>query len=116
MTTQSDDDLVPLTDVIRALRSQLRDALAEGKNESLKFELGVVEVELSAVIIREDSKGGGLSFKLFSVGIDGNVSGKASSQRTMRIKLSLTPIAKGEGRTGNERGLVEISSTKKAKR
>jgi hypothetical protein len=114
MTTQSDDDLVPLTDVIRALRSQLRDALAEGKNESLKFELGVVE--LSAVIIREDSKGGGLSFKLFSVGIDGNVSGKASSQRTMRIKLSLTPIAKGEGRTGNERGLVEISSTKKAKR
>jgi Trypsin-co-occurring domain 2 len=109
------NDLIPLPDAMRALRVQLKAAMAESRGESLQFNLGAIELEFNAVITREASKGGKLSFNLFGAGAEGALGGKFSEMSTQKLKLVLTPFEAPEdgkqGRMGRHRK-VSISSTK----
>jgi hypothetical protein len=78
-----------LAETIEALRAELTVAMARGNGKPLQFELGQVNVELTLAIIREASGNGGLRFGVVSFG----AAGKASSETTHRLSLSLKPVA-----------------------
>jgi len=83
-----------LAETIEALRAELTAAMARGSGEPLQFELGQVDVELSLAITREGSGSGGLSFGVVSFG----AAGKAASETTHRLSLTLNPVAaSGDG-------------------
>lgn len=113
-----EDDLVPLADVIRALRAQLKSAITDGVEEMLRFNVGAVELEFNAVVSREKSGGGKLSFKLLSFGAEGNLGAKISNNNTQKIKLVLTPYEaapnRGDAKTSRRRK-ISISSSKSRK-
>ncbi len=85
-------DTIPLADAIAALRQQLSEAVKAGEQETVRFELGPVEMELNLVVEREGKAGGAVQFKLLGWGVDGSGEGKLSQQRTQRVKLTLKPL------------------------
>jgi len=83
--------LIPLASAIRALRTELQEAVRAGDGEELRFALGPVELDLQ---IQAASEGGGeaaIKFWLVSVGAKGS----RSSQATHTMRLSLTPVRVG---------------------
>ena len=85
--------LIELTEVIQELRRELDDAIAAGKDEHLRFELGPVELE---VMVGLGSKGTGkakVRFWVAELGAEGEISGSS----TQRIKLTLHPKLSGSG-------------------
>jgi hypothetical protein len=78
-----------LAETIEALRTELTAAMAEGSGKPLQFELGQVNVELTLAIVREGSGSGGLRFGVVSFG----AAGKAASETTHRLSLTLSPVA-----------------------
>jgi hypothetical protein len=113
-------DLVSLTKVLRELRAHLEEAISESEKEMVQFDLDSVELEFCTVIVREASGGGKLSFKLLSIGGEGDLGGKISDQQTQKLKLVLTPFENehshddDEGRKARRRKIV-ISDTKSTK-
>jgi Trypsin-co-occurring domain 2 len=85
------DDWVGLADAVRALRSELTAAVKAGQNETIRFELGTVEMEFLVEIRKEGEGQLGLQFGVISVGGKGAV----SSGNTHRLKLELSPRVKG---------------------
>ena len=86
------DMLLPLNDVIRALRLELRDAYESSEDQEIRFELGPVEVEFSVVAKREGGPDGKIKFSVLGVGAELGASAKFAGEQTQRIKLSLTPL------------------------
>ena len=85
-------DLIPLAEAVAALRSELGTAMKAGKGETLRFQLGPIELELNLVVSREASAEGKLAFKIFGWGADASAGGKLADERTHRVKLTLTPV------------------------
>ncbi|MFJ2029191.1 trypco2 family protein [Streptosporangium sp. NPDC087985] len=83
-----------LAETIEALRAELTAAMVRGSGKPLQFELGQVDVELTLAISREGSGDGGLRFGVVSFG----AAGKAASETTHRLSLTLSPVtARGDG-------------------
>lgn len=78
---------VGLADAVRALRSELTAAMAEGEGQRLQFELGAVEMEFLLEVRKEGGGEAGIKFWVISLGAKGEV----SSGSTHRVKLSLSP-------------------------
>jgi NTP-dependent ternary system trypsin peptidase co-occuring protein len=77
-----------LAETIRALRSQLSDAMDEGRGKDLLFELGDVELEFQVGVTKDTSAEGGVRFWILSLGAKGSVAAEA----THRIALKLKPV------------------------
>ena len=90
-----DEQWVGLADAVRALRSELTTAMAEGEGQQLRFQLGDVEMEFLLEVTKEVGGEAGVKFWVVSIG------GKAgvSSGSTHRVKLALTPRDVATGRT-----------------
>ena len=85
-----DDGWIDLSDAISAVRRELAQAKLEGAGESIRFELGVVELELLLEARRDRSGDAGVKFGVSLGGRRGS-----SSASSHRVKLSLTPTATG---------------------
>lgn len=79
---------VELASVIRQLRAELNEALADAQGERLRFELGPVQVSLTVTIGREATPGAKVRFWVIEAGADARVSREAAQE----IRLVLTPI------------------------
>lgn len=79
---------VELASVVRQLRAELNEALADAQGERLRFELGPVEVSLSVTVGRDAAPGAKVRFWVIEAGADARVSREAVQE----IKLVLTPI------------------------
>jgi hypothetical protein len=79
---------VELASVVRQLRSELNEALADAQGERLRFELGPVHVALSVTVGREGGAGGKVRFWVVDAGADA----KLSREAVQEIKLVLTPV------------------------
>lgn len=90
-----DDDLIPLAKAIAALRLELQRAKDEGENESLRFEVGDVEVEFKGVVEREGTVGGKVGFKIFGLGSEASAAAKLGDARTQTVKITLKPKLNG---------------------
>jgi len=79
---------VELASVVRQLRVELNEALADAQGERLRFELGPVEVSLSVTVGREGGAGAKVRLWVIEAGADARVSREAVQE----IKLVLTPV------------------------
>jgi hypothetical protein len=84
-----------LADVIRDLRGELERAIVTGEGESLRFELGPVELEVSVAIQAGAQAGAKARFWVVELGAQGSLD-RASTQR---IKLVLSPKLGPDGTT-----------------
>ena len=98
-------ELLPLSEVVRVLRSELATAMEAGHDETIRFELGSVEFEVNVVVARETAGKLDTSFKIFGWSIGGNLEAKESDQRVQKLKITLKP-------TDSVGGKVSISSKK----
>ncbi|MEV5977420.1 trypco2 family protein [Streptomyces sp. NPDC052114] len=76
-----------LAEMIRALRAELNEALADGADHPVRFELGPVEIE--ATVAAERTAGGQGKIRFWV--LEGGADTARSSSRTQRITLTLQP-------------------------
>lgn len=79
---------IPLASAIRALRTELQQAVEVGEGEQLRFALGTVELELRVQAACEGSLATDIKFWVVSLG----AKAARSSQATHTLRLSLTPV------------------------
>jgi hypothetical protein len=79
---------VELASVVRQLRAELTEALADAEGERLRFELGPVEISLTVTVGREATPGAKVRFWVVEAGADARVSREAAQE----IRLVLTPV------------------------
>ena len=82
---------IALTDAVRALRTEIEQAIAEARDARLKFEASEVTMEFQVGITRAAEGRGGLKFYVFELG--GNVS--LSEVETQTVTLKLRPVLDG---------------------
>jgi hypothetical protein len=85
---------IPISEAIQQLRSELREAVLEGKDQDIVFTPNGVEIELGVNFKAEAKAGGG--FKLFAL-LDLSAEGKLGRESHHKIKLSLT-VADRDGK------------------
>jgi hypothetical protein len=78
---------VELAELISQLRSELTEAMREGQDSELRFELGPVELELSVGVDRETKPGGKVKFWVLELGAEKST----TTSSTQRISLTLDP-------------------------
>jgi Trypsin-co-occurring domain 2 len=79
---------VELASLIRQLRGELNDAMADADGERLRFELGPVEVSLSVTVGREAGPTAKVRFWVIEAGADA----KVSRESVQEVKLVLKPV------------------------
>lgn len=77
--------------MIGQLRQELSAAIREGEGEDLRFELRPVELELTVAVSKEAGPNAKVRFWVIELGADG----KAASQATQKITLTLDPRHRG---------------------
>ena len=77
---------LPLAEVIAELRRELEKSIDQAAEKQLRFEVGVIEVELTVEV--EAKADGGVRFWVVSIG------GSAAQTRTHTIKIPLKPVAR----------------------
>jgi hypothetical protein len=99
---------VDLADTIRVLRHQLSEAMHEGQDQELRFEIGEVQLEFEIVVKKDASADGGIRFGVISLGAKANIGNEASH----RISLVMQPVVlKADGSTSR----ANISGTGRSK-
>ncbi|MCX5150331.1 trypco2 family protein [Streptomyces sp. NPDC048550] len=83
--------MIELTSVIRDLREELGRAIVAAEGESLRFELGPIELELSVALERSGQAGAKVRFWVVESGAEAAV----SSVSVQRISLALQPALAG---------------------
>jgi hypothetical protein len=84
----SDQPKIPLAEAIRALREELAQAVREGQDEEVRFQVGPVDLEFQVEISKEASGQAGVAFWLITVG----GGGRRSSTRAHTVKINLQPV------------------------
>lgn len=79
---------VELASVVRQLRAELNEALADAEGERIRFELGPVQVSLNVTVGREATPGAKVRFWVIEAGADARLSREAVQE----ISLVLTPV------------------------
>jgi len=78
---------IELASMVRQLRAELAEALADGEGERLRFELGPLELTVTVTVGREATPGAKIRFWVVEAGMDAKISREAVQE----IKLVLTP-------------------------
>lgn len=84
---------VPLASAIEALRRELVVALAEGKDQEVRFALGPIELEFQVEVSREAGGEAGVKFWVVSLGAKGS----RSSGSTHTVRVNLSPVLASVG-------------------
>ena len=88
------DHNIALADAVAALRQQLAEAQERANDQDIRFDIGPIEMEFTVVVTREASAAGKIGFAIFT-GLEVSAGGKLGDTQTHKLKLSLTPRAKG---------------------
>jgi hypothetical protein len=100
------EHMLPLGEVVRALRKEIIDAARCGVSETVRFEVGPIDVELTIVARREGSPEGKIKFEVFGIGAEVGGGAKFSREQTQKVKLNLIPV---QVLPDGTRGHVEIN-------
>ena len=84
----SEQPWAELGETVSAIRAELQQALEDGRDESVRFRTGPVELEFTV----EVKKDGGARAKVFVLPWTVEAHGGVSAGRTHRIKLTLQPV------------------------
>lgn len=83
--------MLELSTVIKELRTELTKSMESARDESLKFGVEAIELEVTMVVTHEAALNGKIKFWVVETGADA----KAVDAQTHRVKLTLTPEARG---------------------
>ncbi|MFF4751468.1 trypco2 family protein [Streptomyces sp. NPDC002514] len=83
--------VIELASVIRDLREELQQAVVAAQGETLRFELGTIELELSVTLERTGHAEARVRFWVVESGADATV----NSTSTQLVKLTLQPTLQG---------------------
>ena len=86
------EHMLPLGEVVRALREEIIDAAQAGTDETVRFEVGPIEVEFTVVAKREAGPEGKIKFEVFGVGAEVGGGAKFASEQTQKVKINLKPV------------------------
>ncbi len=78
-----DKAIVGLADAVKALRSELMEAVTDGQGEWMRFSLDPIELKVQAVVTKDVN--GKIGWKILEFGA------KYDSETTQSITLKLTP-------------------------
>jgi hypothetical protein len=99
-------ETIPLKDTIEALRVEIMAAAEAASNQSVRFEVGSIEMEFQVVVKKEKGGEAKLGFHIFAADATLGGSAKGADERTQKVKLVLNPVFVGmDGR----RSKLEIS-------
>jgi len=98
--------MLPLGEVVRALRAEIIEAAKAGENEAVRFEVGPIDVEFTIVAKREGGPDGKIKFEVLGFGAEVGAGAKFARERTQKVKLNLTPV---QVLPDGTRGPIEIS-------
>lgn len=87
----------PLADVLKTLRTEIAQAIRDGEDESVRFQIGPVEVELVGVIEKAGGGNAKAEFKVLGIGAGIGADAKVSRENTQRIKVTLQPKVRKDG-------------------
>jgi hypothetical protein len=76
----------PLQQMIKSLRLQLEQAIVDGQQSDLRFEVGTIELELKVVATSEAGVDGGLGWSILKFGAKS--SEKDENVHTLRLTLA----------------------------
>jgi hypothetical protein len=79
---------IPLSDAIRALRSEIVKAAGEGEGKDVRFRLGEIELEFGLEVGRQAGADAGIQFWVISLG----ARGERRSATTHTVRLTLAPV------------------------
>jgi hypothetical protein len=79
---------VELAAMVRQLREELNEALADAEGERLRFQLGPVQMSLSVTVSREVAPGAKVRIWVIEAGSEA----KFSREAVQEIRLVLTPL------------------------
>ena len=82
------EEMIPLSDLIQHLRSQISDAAWKGVHQQIGFRLAEAELEIEVVATKNSGNEGGVSFWILS----GTAKTSRESVSTHKIKLKLEPV------------------------
>jgi hypothetical protein len=88
-----DNERIPLADAIRALRTELLEAMSVGSESELRFGVSGVDLEFEVEASRTGEAEAGVKFWVVNVGAKGSL----STGSTQRVKLSLVPVLASGG-------------------
>jgi hypothetical protein len=89
----SDDAVgVGLSDAIATIRAELEQAIAAGKNSTLGFRAGPVEMEFQVSFSRTGMGETGIKAWVVTVG----AKGEATTAATHRLKFTMTPVRRDD--------------------
>jgi hypothetical protein len=83
----TEDDRIPLAEVMERLRAELKTARDVSQDDLLKFEVGPIELDFEIGVTKEGSGGAGVRFWVLSLGAKGSY----EKLRTQHLKLTLIP-------------------------
>ena len=85
--TPPEGTVAGLADAVKALRSELSDAMAAGQGEPLQFEVGTVTMAFAVEVTADAEAKGGVRFWVVELGSAGSVGRHA----THTVTLEMTP-------------------------
>jgi hypothetical protein len=100
------EHMLPLGEVVRALRAEIIEAATAAANEAFRFEVGPIDVEFTIVAKREGGPDGKIKFEVFGFGAELGGGAKFAREQTQKVKLNLTPV---QVLADGTRGHIEIS-------
>ena len=89
-----DDPGLGLADAIQLVRSELQQAMEDGRSSPLAFTAGPVQMEFEVAFTTGKEGGGGIQAWVLSV----DFKGSRSTATTHRITISLTPKDRATGK------------------
>ena len=84
---------IGLSEVVRALRAELDDAMSAGEGERVQFQAKAIELEFQVGVTRSTEGRGGVRFWVLELGGGGS----HGSESIQRVSLSLEPVLAGGG-------------------
>ncbi|MGW1838598.1 trypco2 family protein [Streptomyces sp. BBFR2] len=83
--------MIELSSVIKDLRDELERAVTAAEGETLRFELGTIELEVSVALERTGNAGAKVKFWVVETGAEAT----ATATSTQRLTLALRPALTG---------------------
>ncbi len=87
---------LPLDAYIKDLRRSLSQAMDDGENETLKFEMQDLTLELVIGATQSKSANGGIKFEVFGIGFNAGGKVEDGSSATQKLTLKLKPVTQNE--------------------
>jgi hypothetical protein len=85
-------ETIPLRDTIQALRAEIMQAAEAASTQSVRFELGSIEMEFQVVVKREGGGEAKLGFHILAADATLSGSGKLASEGTQKVRFVLNPV------------------------